>query len=75
MMHQMSKQGYEYGIRLVEALCSGTFQKENRPNHGHDFTGGEEGLHMDQFRSYISSCGGILMDERMKVSIRRGYYG
>ena len=25
MMHQMSKQGYEYGIRLVEALCSGTF--------------------------------------------------
>ena len=51
------------------------FQKENRRNHGHDFTGGEEGLHMDQFRSYISSCGGILMDERMKTSIRRGYYG
>ena len=69
-----SKKGYDYGTRLVNALETGAFVKDFRPNHGSDFTGGLENLHRERFRLYMGSCGCFLMDLRL-ASGTGEYYG
>ena len=71
----MSEKGHVCGVQFLTALKSGALKKECRPNHGNDFTGGQEELHKARFCNYVSSCASILMDERLKASSRRGYYG
>ena len=75
MEQLMSEKGHMYGKMLFESLKNGQFKKEHRSNHFEDFTEGLESLRLYNFRSYISSCSAILMDERQKKSTERGYHG
>jgi hypothetical protein len=61
-----------HGECFVEELKNGEFKKNYRPNHGPDFTGGLEGLHLHFFKAYMSSCGCFLMDQRL---VREEYHG
>ena len=70
MMGKMTEKSH--GKRFVEELTSGKFKKNHRVNHAPDFTGGLEGIHSDNFKEYISSCGCFLMDLRLK---REAYHG
>lgn len=74
-MSVASVKGHEYATHLVTIIESGQLKKDYRPNHGMEFMGGSEELHKDRFRTYMGACTTLLMDERMKNWIKRGYYG
>ena len=74
-MNTMSEKGHIFGEKFVMKLENGELKKDFRTNHGDDFTGGSEALQMYYFRNYLYSCSTILMDERIKNTARRGYYG
>lgn len=50
-------------------------KKDYRTNHGEEFTGGMEDKYGDKFKTYMGCCTTVLMDERLKSSVKRGYYG
>lgn len=70
----VQKNEYEYGSVFVEKLMDGTIYKEYMPNHGIDFTGGNEEYCYDLFESYMGSLGCYLMDKRLETN-RREYHG
>ena len=69
-MVKKNSNGYRYAqIRNLE------LKKDYRTNHGEEFTGGMEDKYGDKFKTYMGCCTTVLMDERLKGSVKRGYYG
>ena len=69
-MVKKNSNGYRYArIRNLE------LKKDYRTNHGEEFTGGMEDKYGDKFKTYMGCCTTVLMDERLKSSVKRGYYG
>ena len=63
-----------YAGSLLTRMKDSTFPKDYLVNHGVDFTGGPEQLSRERFGTYISSCGYLLMEDRIKKE-EAAYHG
>lgn len=74
-MVKKNSNGYRYAQIFVKQIRNLELKKDYRTNHGEDFTGGMEDKYGDKFKKHMGCCTTVLMHERLKSSVKRGYYG
>ncbi len=74
-MVKKNSNGYRYAQIFLKRIRNLELKKDYRANHGEEFTGGMEDKYGDKFKTYMGCCTTVLMDERLKSSVKRGYYG
>ena len=74
-MVKKNSNGYRYAQIFLTRIRNLELKKDYRTNHGEEFTGGMEDKYGDKFKTYMGCCTTVLMDERLKSSVKRGYYG
>ena len=74
-MVKKNSNGYRYAQIFLKRIRTLELKKDYRTNHGEEFTGGMEDKYGDKFKTYMGCCTTVLMDERLKSSVKRGYYG
>lgn len=74
-MVKKNSNGYRYAQIFLKRIRNFELKKDYRTNHGEEFTGGMEDKYGDKFKTYMGCCTTVLMDERLKSSVKRGYYG
>ena len=74
-MVKKNSNGYRYAQIFLKRIRNLELKKDYRTNHGEEFTGGMEDKYGDKFKTDMGCCTTVLMDERLKSSVKRGYYG